>query len=408
MTVAALSLAACSSSSPSGSDSPQATGPVEPVNVELAIVAAGETPQAYEDEVARFNSTHDDITLSLRTYPSGDAYNQALLGQAAGGTAPDLFLLDSGTQTQTFAEAGAILALDDLVGSAGIDMSTFSTPLVDASTVDGTLFAVPKDYSTTALFYHKSLLEEAGVEPPTSLAELPAAAKALTTDGRFGLGMNPQINYFLAWIQAEGGNFVGSDGVANVDNAGHVQALEVLRQLFVVDKSAASPQMTGAGWDGEMFAKKQVAMVFGGSWIPGGVPAEDADDIGVVGFPTDAEDGSVLYAAGWVISAASAHPDAAAQVIAFLTSDDELKTAHEAGIILLPPKPAVLDALAASGDDPLLTVASARASSGVPFGLLSADQVDAYNRLLETMVSGGSGGASAADTASAAAAALEN
>jgi multiple sugar transport system substrate-binding protein len=402
--VIAMSLAACSSAEPGSNTSSSASTPTEPVSVELAIVAAGETPRAYQDEVARFNASHDDVTLSLRTYPSGDAYNQALLGQAAGGTAPDIFLLDSGEQTRTFADAKAIIPLDDVVAAAGIDMGAFTASLVDASTIDGSLYAVPKDYSTTALFYHKSMLEAAGVTPPTSLAELPAAAKALTTADHFGLGMYPQINYFLAWIQADGGGFVSPDGIANVDNAGHVKALSTLRTMFVDDKSAASPQMTGAGWDGEMFAKKQVAMVFGGSWIPGGVPPEDADDVGVVAFPTDVQAGSVLYSAGWVVSASSKHPDAAAEVIAFLTSDEELITAHDAGIILLPPKASVLDALAARGDDPILEVAQKGAATGVPFGLLSADEVDTYNKLLEAMVSGG---VSAADTAAAAAKGLE-
>lgn len=402
--VIAISLAACTSAGPSSSGTPATSATTEPVSIALAITAAGETPQAYQDEVARFNTSHNDITLSLRTYPSGDAYNQALLGQAASATAPDVFLLDSGTQTRTFADAKAILPLDDLVVGAGINMGEFTKSLVDAATIDGSLYAVPKDYSTTALFYHKSMLEAAGVTPPTSLAELPKAAKALTTADHFGLGMYPQIDGFLAWIQADGGGFVGPDGVANVDNAGHVQALNTLRTMFVDDKSAATPQMTGAGWNGEQFAKKQVAMVFGGTWILGGIPAADASDVGVVGFPTDTQAGSVLYSTGWVVSAASKNPAAAAEVIAFLTSDDELTAAHDAGIILLPPKASVLDSLAARGNDPILEIASKGVATGVPFGLLTKDQVDTYNKLLEAMVSGE---VSAADTAAAAAKALE-
>src|SRR5690606_37003807 len=222
--------------------------------------------------------------------------------------------------------------------NAGVDMATFDQALVAGSTVDGKLYAVPKDYSTTALFYRKSLLAAAGVEPPTTWEELRTAAKALTVEGRYGLGMFPQINYFLAWIQAAGGNFVTESGLADIANPGHLEAVEFLLQLFNEDKSAASPQMTGAGWDGEMLAKQQVAMVFGGTWIPGGVPAEEQEDIGVVAFPPNEQPGSVLYAAGWAVSATSAHPEAAAKVIAFLTSDAELITAHDDGIVLIPPK----------------------------------------------------------------------
>ncbi|HWB35794.1 MAG TPA: extracellular solute-binding protein, partial [Rugosimonospora sp.] len=140
---------------------------------------------------------------------------------------------------------------------------------------------------------------------------------------------------------------------------------------------------------GEMLAKGQVAMVFGGSWVSGGVPADQAGDVGEVALPADKQQGSVLYATGWVISSASKNPSAAATVIDFLTSDDELVTAHDAGIILLPPKASALATLAAQDDDPLLKIAQDGAAHGVPFGGLTAEQVDAYNGMLSDLTSSG-------------------
>ena len=377
VTATGLVLAGCGGgTSPSGG----------PVQLELAIVASGDTPTAYEEQIKRFNESQDGIELSLRTFASGEAYNQALTGQVAGGAAPDVFLLDTGQQLREYAEADVILPLDELIESAGVDTSEFDASLVDASTVDGALYAVPKDYSTTALFYRKSLLEQAGVEPPTTWDELRSAAQTLTVDGRWGLGMYPQLNYFLAWIQAAGGNFATADGIENFDNPQHVEAVDFLNTLFTVDKSAASPQMTGASWDGEMLALGQVAMVFGGTWVPGGVPPEEQDDIGVVAFPPLAQPGSVLYAAGWVVAAQSEHPEAAAELIKFLTSDEELVTAHDAGIVLIPPKASALAVLVERGEDPVLAIAQEGASEGVPFGLLTTDQVDQYNAMLADLI----------------------
>lgn len=358
----------------------------ETPTVELALVAAGDTSAAYEAQVKRFNKSHDDIELKLRTYPSGEAYEQAITGQVAGGRAPDILQLDLGQKTREYAEAGAIAPLDDAAEAAGIDTSDFQTNLIEAASVDGELYAVPKDYSTTAIFYRKSLLEEAGVKPPTSWEELRTAAKALTTQDRYGLGMFPQINYFLAWVQAADGNFVTESGVEDVANAGHEKALDFLLTLFNEDKSAASPQMTGASWDGEMLANKQAAMVFGGTWIPGGVPEDARKDIGVVPFPADEQPGSVLYAAGWAVSAKSENPEAAATVIDFLTSDEELLAGHEDGIILIPPTTSALDQLAEQSEDPVLNVAQEGAADGIPFGLLTPESVDAYNGMLEQLI----------------------
>jgi len=381
-----LTLAACS-----GASGPTAstTGNAEHSTVTLALVAAGETPTAYKDEVTRFNQSHPGITLQLRTYPSGDAYNQALLGQVAGGAAPDIFLLDEGTQMKQFVDAKAIIPIADDAKGAGIDLGTFDKNLVDAATIDGTLFAVPKDYSTTVLTYRKSAFAAAGLQLPTTWDQLRADAKALTKDGRYGLGMYPQINYLLASIDAFGGNFVSAHGISNFDNSDHVRAVDFFLSMFSKDKSIATPQMTGASWDGEMLAKKQVAMVFGGSWVSGGVPADQASDIGMVALPADKQAGSVLYATGWVISSASKNPSAAATVISFLTSDQELVTAHTAGIILLPPKASVLATLAAQNNDPLLKIAQESAAKGVPFGGLTAEQVDAYNAMLSDLTSKG-------------------
>ncbi len=363
--------------------------PASEKNVTLALVAAGDTLTAYNAEVKRFNESQKGIHLAINTYPSGDAYNQALTGQVAGGSAPDIFLLDTGNQTDTFAKAGAIKPLDDLIKTAGIDVSSFAPNLVASGKYNGKLYAVPKDYSTTALFYHKSDLQAAGATPPTSWSELRAAAKAMTKNGRFGLGMYPQINYFLAWIQAFGGNFVDSSGkISNFVNPGHVAAIQEMLSLFITDKSAATPQMTGASWDGEMFAKNQVGMVFGGTWIPGGISGTAKDDVGVLALPNNTMAGSVLYAAGWTIYAKSKNPDAAAQVIKFLTSDNELVAAHNAGIILIPPKASALKELTATGGDPVLTIAEQTAQQGVPFGLLDPKFVDKYNGMLASLVAG--------------------
>jgi len=129
-------------------------------------------------------------------------------------------------------------------------------------------------------------------------------------------------------------------------------------------------------------------MVFGGTWIPGGITGSAKDDVGVVALPKDKTTGSVLYATGWAISSKSKNPASAAQVIKFLTSDKELVAAHKAGVILIPPKPSALKALTDAGNDPVLTIAQETATQGVPFGLLDPKFVDKYNGMLGTLVAG--------------------
>jgi multiple sugar transport system substrate-binding protein len=376
---ALLAVSACGGES--GADS---TDSDEPVTLRLALEASGDTAMAYEEQTARFNDAHPDVTVELQTYAGGDAYNKALLGQAAGGDVPDVFLLDGGKKTQEFAATGAIQPLDGPAQAAGLDLDEFQSSLLDAFRVEGELYAIPKDYSSVALMYHEDMLAEAGVEPPETWAELRAAARDLTTGDRFGLGMYPQINYALALVESADGGFLTESGVDNVDNSGHVEAVRLLEQLFVEDESTASPQMTGASWDGEMFDKGDVAMVIGGTWIPGSVSSED---VGIAPVPIDERPGAVLYTAGWAVSADAAHPDRAMDLITFLSSDEELLAGRSAGVIQMPPTASAMEKWQQEDpDDAVLQVVEETVEHSVPFGWLTPQQVETYNRALSELI----------------------
>jgi multiple sugar transport system substrate-binding protein len=361
----------------------------EQARITLQLVATGNIHSEYEKVIARFAEKYSKIVVDLRTFSSGDAYNQALLGQVASGLAPDVFLLDGGNQISKFARLDAVLPLEDLADKAGLDLANFQDSLLQAFVVDGKLYGIPKDYNTTALYYHKDLLEKAGMEPPTTWEELRKAAKRLTIDEHYGFGMLPQINYYLPFITSAGAKFVTPDGIdtANFVTAEHVKALELLLTLFKEDKSTVSPQMVGAGWDGAMFAEKKVVMVYGGSWI-GNVVLGMNPDLEIGAAPLPAEDrAGMLYTAGWVVSGDSKYPEAALKFIKFMSSDDELVALHQSGILgLLPTKTGVKKLINAQEDNQLIKVYDQIASNGIPFGWLQPEFVDKYNKMIDKLL----------------------
>jgi len=363
----------------------------EIVEIQLALWAAGDIPEEYLKQVNRFNSQQDKIKLVLATYTSGDTYNQALMGQVAAGVAPDVFLIDGGIQIMQFAEANAILALDELVEEQGLDITNFQESLIASSKMDGKLFGIPKDYNTTALFYHEDLFEEAGVEPPQNWDDLREAAKILTNEDHFGFGIDPKINYYLPFIESAGANFVSEEGIdtENFVTEEHIEAIDYLLTLFTRDKSAASPPMVAAGWDGEMFGNKKVAMLYGGTWIPGSVLSQDPDlKVGVLPLPVKNEEASVLYTASWVISSQSEYPEAAMELIKFLTSDEELVLGYLAGIDGLPPTETGMQKLIEEKQgDKFLEVYAEVVKNGTPWGWLAPTFVDKYNEMLGVLLS---------------------
>lgn len=370
-----------------GTDNEHQENSSEPVELQLAIEATGDIPQEFQKQIDRFNESNENISVKIRTFSGGDSYNQALMGQVAGGVAPDIFLLDGGQRTKTFAEANAILSLDELISKSDLDLNNFQQALVNAFIVDGKLYAIPKDYNTTALFYHKDLLEEKGVEPPTTWAELEEAAKKLTTEDQYGFGMNPQINYFLPFVESAGAKIVNENGIDKeaLKSQQHQDALQFMVDMFTKDKSAVSPQMVGAGWDGEMFANKKVAMLYAGSWVPG-VLKEDAS-VGAVPLPVKDSEASMLYTAGWVISSKSENPEVAMKLITFLSSDEELVKGNQAGLIGLPPTKTSMDKLMeVKKDDPFLQVYADVVEYGTSFGWIDPRFVDEYNKKMEVLM----------------------
>lgn len=107
---------------------------------------------------------------------------------------------------ERFQGTGADYAPDDIIQS-----------LVDVNTVDGNLVAIPFRGGTTMLYYRKDYLEEAGVEPPTTIAELGEAARELTRDGVYGLVMRGVPGFeitqdFARLLFAHGGEILDETG----------------------------------------------------------------------------------------------------------------------------------------------------------------------------------------------------
>ncbi|MBB5173888.1 ABC transporter substrate-binding protein [Texcoconibacillus texcoconensis] len=389
--VLAMGCSADETSSDEGNESTngETTQDAEPVSIQLAIEATGSIPEELQKQMDRFNEVNENIEVEVRTFSGGDSYNQAIMGQVAGGVAPDVFLIDGGHRIQMFSESDAILSLDDIVESEGVDLATFEESILNAFVVEDELFAIPKDYNTTALFYHKDLLEEKGLTAPETWDDLKEVASELTTEDQYGFGITPQINYFLPFVESTGLELVGPEGIMNENLKAdeHVQSLELLETMFIEDESATSPQMVGAGWDGEMFANQQVAMVYGGSWIPGVLNDNPDLEVGVTPLPVSNTEASMLYTAGWAISSESKHPEAALELIEFLTSDEELVKGHDAGLIGLPPTTTAMEKLIdEKDDDPFLTVYSEVVEYGTPFGWIDPRFVDDYNQKLEELL----------------------
>src|SRR5699024_11083576 len=94
-----------------------------------------------------------------------------------------------------FAAAGWTLPMDDFLSEE--ERGEFFSGTIDGATYDGQLYGIPWYNNGPGLFYRRDLLDEAGIEPPTTYDDLVSASLELAT---------PDISgYVFQAVQTEGG-----------------------------------------------------------------------------------------------------------------------------------------------------------------------------------------------------------
>src|SRR5690606_34139759 len=160
----ALSLAACSTPSAPAADS----GDVESGTVRLWVMEGSLTPESQEYLIDEFAAANPGSELKIEVQQWDGIVSKLQTSLASKNESPDLVEIGN-TQTTTFTTVGAFADVTDMKADLGGD--TLIPSFVDASTVDGKLYAHPLYAGARAVFYRTDLFEQAGIEVPTTIDE---------------------------------------------------------------------------------------------------------------------------------------------------------------------------------------------------------------------------------------------
>lgn len=254
-----------------------------------------------------FNAANPGIVVSQEPQNWGEIYTKAPAALAAGNAPEMLFAIPDFTPIMK--DLGTVQQVEDFV--AEIDEAHGMFPAAVAPyTYDGHTWAVPLYNMAHSLWYRKSVLAEAGIEPPTTWDELLAAAEALTKDGQYGIGLpaNKQLytdqTVYDFMVNAGAEEIYNPDGTLRFNNAQTVAAYDFYSQLY----QFSPPDSTAWTW-GEAeacFASRTCAMILQFTVITTyDTQAEgDAEDLGVIAIPHSADveqSGTIAYANGVMI-----------------------------------------------------------------------------------------------------------
>lgn len=209
---------------------------------------------------------------------------------------PDVY--ENGGITTAVVNANQAVPLDDLYTP---DVKSDFSPLsLQVNELGGKVYGVKEVNDTGGIYYRKSMLDSASVQPPTTVDELIDAVKKLGTGRQKALflGNDGGVSALRYLLPNSGGSQFVQDGKAAFNNDRTVLAYQKLVEL-----NKTGGLLTGApvDWfDPGSFTQGLVAMQWCGLWAMPAVQAALQDDFGYIPWPAlDAQGTPVTFFGGW-------------------------------------------------------------------------------------------------------------
>ena len=233
--------------------------------------------------VEKFEAENPGIKLNLEVVSWNDVH-QVVDTRIANNNAPDILNIDTFSE---FVPDGLLMPVEDYCPEELF--ADFFPAFIAESVIDDTVWAVPDLASARALFYNVDILDEVGVDVPTTWAELEDVSQAIIDyyDGEvypWGIDMTTDEGQaaFAYYAWGNGGGFTDENGDWALNSPENVEAVKFAVSL--VEKGYTNPNpATQTRYDlQDMFAAGKLAMVI----VPNQLPTYVADKGGEINMAT--------------------------------------------------------------------------------------------------------------------------
>lgn len=301
--------------------------------------------QIVEDTLSAFEREHPGIVVRRINPGDSGQYFTKLQTMMAAGEPPDVFYMDF-ERIPTFASAGQLAPLDEAIA-----VEEYFTPAVDAFRFDGTrqgrgtLYGIPKDFTTVGFYYNASLFRRAGVPLPEddwTWDDFITAARRIAELGDGVRGSEivtwPWIVRALLWT--EGVDILDAEGELDLSDPRIASTLERLRAWRFDEENT----LLGAEAEGldpsSLFLTGRLGMVgpFGRWVVPSfrSIPPVDEGgfDWNFAPLPRGSEQANVIATVAWGMSPTSPHPEAAQRLLAWLVGRETQESQSRLGLAI--------------------------------------------------------------------------
>ncbi|MHC5269854.1 ABC transporter substrate-binding protein [Enterococcus sp. LJL98] len=238
-----------------------------------------------------------------------------------------------------YIENGILEPLDGI----DVDLDKIPSQYLDSYTgADGKLYGVPKDFDTNALFYNKTMFDEAGIAYPDETWTWETwrdVAKQLTDEdkGIYGMAVPPtwQGGYYETIYQNGGSPFIENGTKSGFDQPEAIEGIEFWYG-FVEDGSGTPIELITNTNSNELLLSGKVAMAVDGSYQVPILFTEDfgIENIDVAPLPKGKERATTSNSLANVVFSGSKNKESAKKWIEYLSSEASMKHVAEAGGII--------------------------------------------------------------------------
>ena len=298
--------------------------------VKFLVFGEPEELKAFRAVITAFRDEERDITVKLIEASDRDDLLARLSTSFAGGTPPDLFLLNYRFYGQ-FAARGVLEPIQDrLDGSDAFAEEDFYPQALEAFRRNGELVCLPQNISSLVTYYNRDLFRQAGVPEPTAgwaWEEMVQKAVKLTRDkdgdgniDQYGLGVEPSIIRLAPFVWSMGGELVDDEEKPTRLTLDSPEGLGALKSFFALrDQHLAIPsdQEREAEDEETRFLNGRLAMVLSSRRSTPSFRTITAFDWDIAPLPRHEQPAGILHSDAYCLTKDSNSKDAAWKFMEF-------------------------------------------------------------------------------------------
>jgi len=288
--------------------------------------------------ISGFRAKYQDVPMKYEPIPGN--YSEKIQLMLGTHQPPDLFWLKD-YSSPAFLRFNTLAPLDTYMQKdSSFDVNDFFPLFRDAYKYKNQYYGFAKDFNTYVLFYNKDMFAKAGIaNPPTNWQELEAIAKKLTIDSdgdgkidQYGIVIEPVIEMLMPFVHQNGGELHDQAGSPQITKPAFLEALTFYYGLYK-NKIATIPTDVGAGWNGDVFGRKNAAMAISGGWmIPYLKDGYPNIKYGVTTLPAGKIKATLAFSTAYVIPKEAKHPQDAWKMLSYFAGKEGMKAWTATGL----------------------------------------------------------------------------